>query len=498
MGRINYTKLTVDEMLIRLGRYPMEERLSSMLNASIGFIRNNYNVKKTFDENGTQPWEMETFLLLCIMANNKFTPNSFATAKGKREKLNILSNIRMGMEFWDDYGCEDHFEVILTTHANLEFPIQQYNFYHSTYRFSYIFNSDKALQAEFKKKYGVEYVEIVSLFHLIDIIMRRFDFKPDVFNYLLKKYFNVCNIFSYDLDDLIEDQRIICPDLQMGKYSLKLFVSHPFIHYGHFYYFPLPHTLITACTDSLLIRLTSESKCGDDLRQAFGVPFERYLYKILNDSKIYSQTTSETLYLRNEDKIKSSDVVVTDGDSIVFMDAKLSQTNSKVRVADLKTIEKCSKQYAEGIVQLYKRMNEYPEFFNPFDLYCKKENVFGLLVVLEDANLLRSKIYKYAFDSLQILEGSEVAKYIKSNIAICGINELEQLTFYGKSIIPHLIYRRDSKLYANYSIINNEIYLQQKGEQSPQIKEHISTLCNTMIYDIEDLLSKQIIALRNE
>ena len=80
----DYTVMNVNDMLKKLSRYPMEERLGIMFNNSMKFINNSYSVVATNEKNEVQPWEMDTFLLLCIMANNNTTPNTFNSKQGKR------------------------------------------------------------------------------------------------------------------------------------------------------------------------------------------------------------------------------------------------------------------------------------------------------------------------------------------------------------------------------------------------------------------------------
>ena len=496
MERYDYTKLTVEEMLKKLARYPMEERLGSMFNHSLTFINNNYDVVKTNNINEVQPWEMETFILLCIMANNNFTPNSFKSKQGNREKQTILSNIRLEMEFWEEFNNEELSEVLIPAIANLEFPIQHFNFFYSTYRYNYLFNIDEKLKLEFYNKYHLEYEDIVTFFFVLDIILRNSEYKSTTFNYLFKSYFKICNIFVKNLEDIIEAQKIIAPNPKRYKYAFKLFTSYPFIFYDNCCYLSLPHNLITACTDSLLIRLTSEEKPNDELRKAFGTPFEKYVFKILNDSEIYKYIIPETIYTNKGKKIKSSDVIFSDNTNIVFVDAKLSQTSVMVKNVDIEYIRKTTKQYAEGIIQLHKRMNEYPHIFNPFEFTCNKDNIFGLLVVLEDSNLLRHNIYQEVFNTLNIDKESETAIYIKSHISICGINELEKLTFTGKSILPHLKQRKESDSHFGYPIICSDIEEKQTTKHSIEIKKYKNKIVNNIKPYIENLIKNEYIKLK--
>ena len=242
--------------------------------------------------------------------------------------------------------------------------------------------------------------------------------------------------------------------------------------------------------DSLLIRLTSENERNDELRKTFGEAFEKYLYKIIDESKIYYKAIPETTYYKNKQPIKSSDVIFTDKEHIVFVDAKLSQTSSKVKNIDLASINKVASQYAEGVVQLYKRMIEYPKIFNPFEFECEESKKFGVLVCLEDSNIIRHKIYDVAFEMLKIDKESETANFIKSNIAVCGVSELEKLVFNGQSIIPHLVYRQKNHSYTDYPLINSEIQDKQGYNQSLKIQEYKDLLTTSIEPYIADLIKK--------
>lgn len=495
----NYTKdynvMDVNDMLKKLSRYPMEERLGIMFNNSMKFINNSYSVVSTNEKNEVQPWEMDTFLLLCLMANNNTTPNTFNSKQGKREVYNILSNIRMEMECWDDFPKEHLVDVLLPAIANQQFPIQNYNFFYSTYRYLFIFNYNEKLKQEFLKKYQVEYEEIVIVFYLIGIIIAMDKYSPQIIQYIFQEKFLLCNNFSIELETLIEKQKLLTPNPEKYKYGLKLFNSYPFIIYNDIYYLPLPHTLMSACTDSLLIRLTSENERNDELRKTFGEAFEKYLYKIIDDSKIYDKVIPETLYYKNKRPIKSSDVIFTDNEHIVFVDAKLSQTSSKVKNIDLESIKKVASQYAEGVVQLYKRMIEYPKTFNPFEFECEENKKFGILACLEDSNIIRHQIYDIAFEMLKIEKGSETANFIKSNIAICGVSELEKLIFNGQSIIPHLEYRRNNHSYTDYPLINGDIQDKQGYKKSLKIKEFKDLLTTSIEPYVSDLIKKGYIKI---
>ena len=114
---------------------------------------------------------------------------------------------------------------------------------------------------------------------------------------------------------------------------------------------------------------------------------------------------------------------------------------------------------------------------------------------LEDSNIIRHQIYDIAFEMLKIEKDSETANFIKSNIAVCGVSELEKLVFNGQSIIPHLVYRQNNHSYTDYPLINSDIQDKQGYNKSLKIKEFKDLLTTSIKPYVSDLIKKGYIKI---
>lgn len=482
-----YQKLSANDILVRLARYPMEERLCSFMKDSSEFVKNGYSTDKALNENKLQPWEMETFLLFCILANNKVTKKHLQSKEGIREKYNILLNIRNGLEPWEKDSYQASLDRILLAIANQQFPIQHYHIWMNSYRFSFLFNFNSCFESLFLQKFHVPYDEILAGLFVIDCLIRTNKFTQDLLQKFVKQNPYLLNVFVKDLDTLITEQKLLIGNHTCYKYVFKLFTAYPFVKYEDNYYLCLPHTLLPASTDSLLMRLTDGN---DEVRKAFGDAFEEYVFKIVKDSGLYANVSPEQKYFKNKQEIKSPDIMLLSDDSMVFVEVKLTQTNVGIKNLDDKKIEEAINQRADNIVQLYKRIKDYPKYLNPFGVIQEMTNVFGVVVYLQDANIFRDNIYNKVFSKLKLAPNSEEANFIKSNISICDVVDFEDLYFSGKCIIPHLKNRRDNGLCNNFSIINREIYDKQPDKKSEKLEKFKEKMKALMLSKLSSLYDK--------
>lgn len=79
------------------------------------------------------------------------------------------------------------------------------------------------------------------------------------------------------------------------------------------------------------------------------------------------------------------------------------------------------------------------------DKYYSKNNIFGIVVVLEDAVVSRKKVYDKSFSILQEKENlSEKDKnYISSHIKVLPLRSVESMILQNTSLLPELLAQAD-------------------------------------------------------
>ena len=109
------------------------------------------------------------------------------------------------------------------------------------------------------------------------------------------------------------------------------------------------------------------------------------------------------------------------------------------------TMNKLIDRYANQIIKLNDRINELNIYYQPFinRNSFDKENIFGVIVLLEDNFIGRKEIYDRAAEILNLDKDSGNFRYLQSNIKIVGLQEIEYKTIVPKDYIKKLIYNRD-------------------------------------------------------
>lgn len=101
--------------------------------------------------------------------------------------------------------------------------------------------------------------------------------------------------------------------------------------------------------------------------------------------------TPEFEYYRGKDRILSSDVISAEYDKVIFYDTKAITPSLKLRKFDAAEIEKDIEIYAEDVAQIYNQIKNYLQGLFQLDKTYIKDNIFGIVVVLEDAVVSRKK-----------------------------------------------------------------------------------------------------------
>ena len=136
----------------------------------------------------------------------------------------------------------------------------------------------------------------------------------------------------------------------------------------------------------------------------------------------------------------TSDVIAAEGDAVIFYDTKAITPSLKLRKFDAAEIEDDIKIYAEDVIQIYNQINNYLDGLFQLDKAYSKENIYGIVVVLEDAVVSRKKVYEKVCNILQdaVNVSEEEKNYICSHIKILPLRAIECMILQNTSILPEL------------------------------------------------------------
>lgn len=375
------------------------------------------------------PWENELFAAISILSNNEYDNKNF-TNNGMNIYDNIIFTIRnyTHPELTSENPDNSYAEMILMALGLQQFKAQE-DIRFRLYRYNYIFNfkNDRIdMKAIMTCKFNHNYDDISFFAYLIYFF---FSFKTDIkraIEFILCKYSNYIDLFLIERNEYISRQfEKIHFGIESLYYSFKYIYPYPFIKYNNKIYIPIPYLIIDASTESLLNRLTYED---EPLRGLIGKEvIEKYLFHLMETSEVYDDVVPECKYTKNKNKIDAPDVMVLIENRCVLFDCKIAVPALKLRDFDKDCIEKTVEVMAKHIKQIYKRIQDFGEFYYPFNKIVKieKENIYGVVVLLEENYLFKQKIYEKASEILGIEFESPEMKYIKSNIKIVGLADIE-------------------------------------------------------------------------
>lgn len=113
-------------------------------------------------------------------------------------------------------------------------------------------------------------------------------------------------------------------------------------------------------------------------------------------------------------------------------------------------------------MQIYKRIVDFLDAkYYPFTSHANidKTNVFGIVVVFENAFIFKSRILTEVFKDLKIDSESAEATFIKSNIYVTDLSDIESFASSSFNIFTALESKRnDSKRWGDMGLYSNELY----------------------------------------
>jgi len=317
---------------------------------------------------GILPWCLETFVMLSIEAT-EYSNKDFRS-KNENKFVKMCNAILEATVIASDTICDkfSFLDMFMPVTGLTQFYIQEYYMIRQ-YRYWTIFNDDSqpvCLKTVFEEKMGTKYEDYLILgnvLQLLSIIHAEYKSEPipkNVLNYLLYERFpEAASHLKISRSDYVELQKQYAgnsEDPYKYVYSLRPSYRFSFIEERNTIYCPLPHLLNENITSALFYRITD----GDNtLRDMIGKNiWEKYLLKIIEESNIYDEVYPEQSYQNNGSIAKSPDVLVRQGDEVLFIDSKSTVPNIGIRLLNAKSHEKHINIVAQNIVKLYNQIQK--------------------------------------------------------------------------------------------------------------------------------------------
>lgn len=388
------------------------------------------------------PWELETFVLFSVMAN-EWKSDDF-TLRNLKVFYNIIESIRnfRHPELEHPPAPLDFGDLFLLATGAVQFDIQEYYPY-KLYRYKYYFtfSNDKIdMRALFQSKFGCGYEDFLAFTHFLWMVESSdATLGKSAFDYLIEKYWIAVSNLCISREDYQRELNDITIHDEDYLYCLRPSYTYPFIRKDDTFYLPLPHLLIRSVTSSLLFRLSD----GDNaLAELIGKEvLESYLYKIIAESNTFDEVISEKIYFEKKKEQRTLDVMARKGDSYVFFDSKYYAPRRDLRIFSESSFQNAVDRLAKQVKQAYLHIHDrFPAQYNFFEHQgnVSKDNIFGLVVVRENPYVRLKHIFVKAAELLEIPLESKEYIWLCKHIGIVSVYEIERFCFTGNNMIEAL------------------------------------------------------------
>lgn len=383
---------------------------------------------------------------------------------------------------------ETYAEIFMMISILQQHPVQG-SILQKLFRYHYFFNFKNKninMKEKFKQEFGIDY-SMLELFAFILFIVSSKDasklMNENIRGKVLQRLFTINKVMDIlSIDRLEYEKRIrglYKSNVLDYYYGLKIQYQYPIITGKDYSYIPAPYLVINAVTESLLNRLTFGNK---ELRNNFGKEVvENYLLSIYREVSSVEWISSELIYKIGKQEYRTPDVLVGENGYCIFFDTKSITPSLKIRKFDRNEIEKIINIYAENVLQIFIQISNYLNGHYVLAKEYIKDNIFGVVVVLEDTNISRESIYSRVFEMLSsrnIIETQEIKDYIHSHIKVVPLRQIEEMIFQGSGYLPCLLNQVNNPQDWN----NYTFYLQT---QTP------SSISSFRLYEI-DIISEAV------
>lgn len=389
-----------------------------------------YDMERSKGEPHPFPWELDIIAMLAIAGTEYDTQ---VVTKNIFHKF--INTVRTAIPF----SRGDDFESVV-----LHFLMRPQLLYQTDVRifltrYFYMFtHSDVHLDLVVEKKLGVPYCNLLGL----TVMAWALGVNNQSISVLLANLYRNKNIIvadkmrcaisalSLDRETFVAQQNDKI-NLSKRGYILadNILEQFPFLRLGDTFILPLPYLLKNAVSIGLLHRIASGENVG--LRAEIGKKIlEEYVCEIMKYSGCYDFVSREIKYRRNGRD--SPDVIASKNDVCVFMEVKFKEPILKLRTLDPHDEERLDTMCAQAIAQVYKGMVERKEYIK--ERIFSDDNVFGIVVLFEEPNLSRARIFAALAKEHPEWDGATIA-YIKRHIRVVSLYDIEVICFRHHDVI---------------------------------------------------------------
>ena len=429
-----------------LKRYSFDEKMRIAQDYSQKTINSEGMIGTNKWTNEAFPWELETFVLFAVNAIEY--DNKDFKGKNVRKFIEIINCIREEIPvYMKTMDGKDRGMWFLTTTASVQFDIQEH-YPFKMFRFSYFFtyvSSQIDMKKIFKDTFGCDYASYCLLGEMLWLGNEKGVFSQSLINSILEKLRIPFSHLVITRQAYIEALSKITTDPIDYLYCLRPSYTYPFIESEGKIYCPLPHLFCRATTSSLMHRLTD----GDaDLRAKIGKEvYEGYLYTIINESGIFDEVISEKTYKHKKMERRTVDVMTRVGQSYVFFDSKSFSPKTAIRTFSAEALEQDIQRLAESLAQIYKHIFlKFPNEYNYFERDVSSHvEIYGLVVVQEEAYIIGNAIYEKTAEILGISVNSEEYVRLCTHVGVVSIYNVECYCFTKTDMLQSLRAIRDGR-----------------------------------------------------
>lgn len=398
-------------------------------------------------DNNIMPWEIETFALFSLIYDDNNSKLDIDVVAFSR----IITMIR---NYWHpELTIAEANGTYADTFMMISFlqqvPVQGL-FLQKLFRYNYIFNFSNLninMKEEFSKKFLAPYIDFLVFAFIVfvycsgDANIKREEVGQHI---ILEKAFKMDKVFKalcIEKETYKKELSVLYKNNVLDYYyGLKIQYVYPLVSGMDFTYIPSPYLIINAVTESLLNRLTFGNK---KLRNAFGKEvIENYLFDIYKGVPGVSWISSEFAYNVGREEKLTSDVLVAEGNYCTFYETKALSPSLKLRKFDQEEINRQIEIYAKNILQVYQQIIHFSAGYFNLDKAYEIKNIFGVVVVLEDAVVPREKIYNKAFE-MWVEKSSGITEcekeYIHSHVKVVSLNQIERMVLQNTSFLTCLL-----------------------------------------------------------
>lgn len=303
----------------------------------------------------------------------------------------ILSLVKVIEDKIDSNGMDQNVWLWLNSYLHNQWKQKSGHIFEQVYRYYTIFSQDK-ISEHIESMFGISYKTfVICAFWLYARLSDKYKENKQFllsikdedspFYYLnMQKTISILSLSLYDLKERLKASARY--DHNIFNYHNSPHLVYPIIDYGEHLYCPVPQYLLKQLTAGIYYIADIPNA---NLQKSFGDGFEKYIGEILQCyNKNGFTVLPEIIYNRKQNK--SSDWIVMDQNSIIFIECKTKRLRceSKELLSITDELEKDIQDISNGVFQLYKVYEDYKNDKISGLLYDSGFTFIPILLTLED------------------------------------------------------------------------------------------------------------------